>query len=166
MSCFKDPASVLRQAFKSLEPGGYLELQDAIFPFQYVGPPPTQAPFYKWMELVVAGAAKSGRPWNNAQHYKRWLEEIGFEDVVEKRFYLPMNTWPRGRYFKQISLYCQADLLKGLEAISLRTMQAMGWSVEEIRDFLPGVRENIHDTSIHAYLPLYVFIFSDASSRY
>lgn len=113
------------------------------------------------MELVVAGAAKSGRPWNNAQHYKRWLEEIGFEDVVEKRFYLPMNMWPKGDYFKQLSLYCQADLLRGLEAISLRTIGAMGWSAEEIRDFLPGVRRDIHDTSIHAYLPLYDLLFLD-----
>ena len=111
------------------------------------------------MDLVVTGAAKSGRPWNNAQHYKRWLEEIGFEDVVEKRFYLPMNTWAKGKYFKQLSLYCQADLLNGLEAISFRTMGAMGWSAEDIRSFLPGVRKDIHDTSIHAYVPLYVPLF-------
>ena len=110
------------------------------------------------MELVVSGAANSGRPWNNAQHYKRWLEEIGFEDVVEKRFYFPMNAWPKGDYFKQLSLYCQADLLRGLEAMSLRTIGAMGWSAEDIREFLPGVRRYIHDTSIHAYLPLYVLL--------
>jgi hypothetical protein len=78
------------------------------------------------MDLVVTGAAESGRAWNNVQHYKRWLEEIGFEDVVEKRFHLPMNAWAKGRYFKQLSLYCQADLLNGLEAMSFRTMGAMG----------------------------------------
>jgi hypothetical protein len=46
--------------------------------------------------------------------------------MVEKRFYLPMNAWAKGRYFKQLSLYCQADLLNGLEAMSFRTMGAMG----------------------------------------
>lgn len=71
-----------------------------------------------------------------------------------------MNGWAKGRYFKQLSLYSQANLLRGLEAMSLRTIGEMGWSAEEIRDFLPGVRRDIHDTSIHAYIPLYDSLFS------
>jgi hypothetical protein len=64
-----------------------------------------------------------------------------------------MNAWPKEDYFKQLSLYCQAELLRGGEAMSLRTRRAMGWSAEDITAFLPGVRRDIDDTSIHAYLP-------------
>ena len=111
---------------------------------------------YKWNELVVAGAAKSGRPWTNAQHYKQWMEEIGFEDVVEKKFFWPTNSWPKGAYFKQVAIYWQADILRGLEGISLKVIGALGWSAEEIRAFLPAVKKDIKDTSIHAYLPMLV----------
>ena len=107
---------------------------------------------YKWNEILVAGAAKSGRPWTNAQHYKRWMEQIGFEDVVEKFFYWPTNLWAKGAYFKEIALYWQKDLLNGLEAISLKVMGAMGWSAEAVRAFLDGVRKDVRDPSIHAYL--------------
>lgn len=154
LSCFKDPASVLQQAYKSLAPGGYLEIQDGAFPVSYIGEPPVDSAIYKWNEIVVAGAAKSGRPWTNAWNYKRWMEEIGFEDVVERHFYWPMNTWPKGDYFKLVARYCQADFLRGIEGISLKVMQMMGWTPDEIRPFLEKVKEDVRNPAIHAYLPM------------
>lgn len=156
LSCFKDPASVLQQAFNSLAPGGYLELQDGTFPFKYIGPPPIDSDVYKWNEIVVEGAAKSGRPWTNSQHYKRWMEEIGFEDVVEKIFYWPTNSWPKGAYFKTVAAYWQANILSGIEGISMKVMQQAGWTPEEIPPFLEKVKKDIKDTSIHAYLTIHV----------
>lgn len=82
------------------------------------------------------------------------MEEIGFEDVVEKSFYWPSSSWARGKYFKQIAMYFQEDILNGLEAISLRVMGLLGWSVDEIRAFLPAVRKDLKDTSVHAFLPM------------
>ena len=129
-------------------------MQDGTFPFQYIGEPPVNSDLYKWNQIVVAGAAKAGRPWTNAQHYKQWMEEIGFEDVVEKKFFWPTNGWPKGAYFKQVAAYWQADLLRGLEGISLKVMKVVGWSAEEIHAFLPAVQRDVKDTSIHAYLPM------------
>ena len=78
LSCFKDPREVLKSAFEALAPGGYLELQDGCFPLRYIGDPPVESNLYKWMEIVCQGAAKAGRPWTNAQFYRQWLEELGF----------------------------------------------------------------------------------------
>jgi Methyltransferase domain len=154
LSCFTDPASIIQKAFDSLAPGGYLELKDGTFPFKYIGEPPVDSDLYKWNEIVVAGAAKSGRPWTNAQHYKRWMEEIGFEDVVEKHFFWPSNGWPKGAYFKRVAAYWQENFLGGIEGISLKVMGLMGWSAEEIQVFLAKVRNDVKDPSIHAYLPM------------
>lgn len=88
-TCFKDPSFVIKQAFAALEPGGYLELQDGIVPFQYIGPPPIKSSFYKWNNLLVEGSVKGGRPWNNVQHYKKWMEETGFVSEVKKFYNLP-----------------------------------------------------------------------------
>ncbi|KAG9233730.1 S-adenosyl-L-methionine-dependent methyltransferase [Amylocarpus encephaloides] len=156
LTCFKDPRSVLREAFKALEPGGYLELQDGTFPFQYIDGVPRDSHLYKWNEIVVTGAAKSGRPWTNAQHYKEWMEEIGFVDVVEKNFYWPTNAWPKGEYFKKVAAYWQADFLNGIEGISLKVMTAMGWELEEIQVFIAEVRKDVKDVNIKAYLPINV----------
>jgi hypothetical protein len=104
--------------------------------------------------MIVAGSEKSGRSWTNAAHYKRWMEEIGFEEVVEKHFYWPTNTWAKGRYFKQLGMYVQEDLLIGLEGMSLKVMGVIGWSAEQVWPFLEEVRKDIKDTSIHAYIPM------------
>jgi hypothetical protein len=124
------------------------------FPFKYIGEPPTESAVYRWNEVLLAGGAKAGRPWTNVQHYKRWMEEIGFEDVVEKTFYWPASPWARGKYFKDLAMYFQEDLLNALEGVSLKVMGLAGWTVEEILVLLASVRNDIRDTSIHAFLPM------------
>jgi len=151
LSCFKDPKYVINEAFKSLAPGGYLELQDGIFPFNYVGEPPVHSDLYRWCELCVEGSTKIGRPWTNTINYKRWMEEVGFEDVVEKSFYWPTNSWAKGRYYKDIAAVFQADMLSGLEGASLKIIGALGWTPDEIRAFIVGVGKDLQDTSITSY---------------
>jgi hypothetical protein len=124
------------------------------FPFQYIGDAPTESALYKWNEVLIAGAQKGGRPWTNVQHYRQYMEDVGLVDIVEKTFYWPTSSWARGRYFKDVATYFQEDLLNGLEGVSLKVMGLMGWSVEEILVFLARVREDIKDTSMHAYLPM------------
>ena len=154
LSCFKDPKSVFKEAFDSLTPGGYFEMQDFIWPFQYIGDPPTESALYKWMAAIDEGAAKLGRPWHNVPHYKRWFEELGFEDVVEKKYYFPCNKWAKGKYYKELSVYAQTDLLNALEGLSLKVLCANGWTAEEVRAYLPAVRSDIQNTKTHMYGPV------------
>jgi hypothetical protein len=142
---------VINEAFKSLAPGGYLELQDGLFPFKYVGEPPTNSDLYRWGKLCVEGSTKIGRPWTNAVHYKRWMEEVGFEDVVEKDFYWPTSVWAKGKYYKQIAALFQADMLNGLEGVSLKVLGVLGWTADDIRAFIVGVGKDLQDTSITSY---------------
>jgi hypothetical protein len=110
--------------------------------------------------LVVAGAAKTGRPWTNVQHYKRWIEEIGFENVVEKTYYLPTNPWAKGRYFKDIAVLWHKDITSGLEGISLKVLGNLGWSVDEIHVFLAAVRDDFQEPEhslLHAYISVSSF---------
>jgi len=106
------------------------------------------------MELVVEAAAKAGRPWTNAQYYRQWLEELGFEEVVEKLSYIPTSQWAKGKYFKQLAVLFQEDLLNAAKGISLKTLGFLGWKPDDIREFLVKVREDIKNPSIHAYMPV------------
>ncbi|KAF7865930.1 hypothetical protein EAF04_006094 [Stromatinia cepivora] len=152
ISCFSDPSLVIRSAYNSLAPAGYLELQDLCFPPQYIGAPPTHTAFYKWSLLCTEGAAASGRPWNNALNYKRWMQDIGFEEVVEEKFFWPVNSWARGAYFKEIGGYVLRDLSNGLEGLSLKVLGGLGWKAEEVRMLVEEVRRDLYNTDIHAYL--------------
>lgn len=154
LSCFKDPGEVIRECFKNLWPGGWLEFQDGVFPMCYVGEIPTGSYLYRWNDLLLEGSAKMGRPWDNVQHYNRWFHEAGFENVVERRFYWPTNHWAKGPYFKTIAAYLQEDLLGNLEGISMRVLGSLGWSGDRMREFLEGVRRDFTDPNIHAYITI------------
>lgn len=81
---------------------------------------------------------------------------MGFVDVVEKTFYWPTSTWAKGRYYKQLAAVFQADMLNGIEGMSLKIIGKLGWTADKIRDFLVGVKKDLQDTSITCYLPIKV----------
>lgn len=54
------------------------------------------------------------------------MEDVGFEDVVEKSFYWLTSTWAKGLYYKEVALYWQKDLLYRLEGISLKAIGSVG----------------------------------------
>ncbi|KAK3326182.1 S-adenosyl-L-methionine-dependent methyltransferase [Apodospora peruviana] len=154
LSCFKDPSFVIKQAFNALAPGGYLEYQDGYFPMEFATPPPENCVLAKWNELLIAGAAASGRAWTNTRHYKRWFEEAGLVDVVQRHFYWPVNPWAKGKYYKTIGGYCQEDLLRAAEGMSLKVIGNLGWTPDAIREFLVGVKRDLKDTKIHLYVKI------------
>jgi hypothetical protein len=153
-TCFTDPSTVINSAYNSLAPGGWLELQDGTFPFQYIGEPPKESHMYKWNEIIIQGGEKARRPWTNVQHYKRWMEEAGLKNIMQKTFYWPINPWAKGQYYKQIGHLFRDNLLNGLEGISMKVMGMAGWQPEEIQVFLVGLRKEIEDSDMHAYLPM------------
>ncbi|KAI5865358.1 S-adenosyl-L-methionine-dependent methyltransferase [Durotheca rogersii] len=152
MSCFNDPAAVVRQAFAHLAPGGLMEFQDALFPMSYIGEAPTASALYRWNQLMMEGVGRLGRSWSNVQHYRRYFEEAGFVDIVEKRFYWPTSPWAKGLYYKTVAAYFQEDMLAGLEAMSLKVLGGLGMSPRQIREFVEDVKRDFLDTNLHAYL--------------
>jgi Methyltransferase domain len=154
-SCFKDPVAVFQKAYDALVPGGYFEMQDVYFKPHSIDGTVEGKPFAKWNEEVVEGAKKLGRDWHCVRHYKRWFEEMGFEDVVERRFCWPMNTWAMGKKMKTMGLWCMLNALEGVNSISLAIMtRVLGKSPEEVESALEEVRSDIKDTSIHSYWPV------------
>lgn len=109
--CFTDPRSVVAKAYDALSPGGYLELQDAIMPMQYIGDIPTSSYLYKWNCHVTEASIVAKRPWTNVKHYPEYFETVGFENIQVKKFYWPTNTWPEGEYLKHLSVYFQKDAM-------------------------------------------------------
>ncbi|PQE15134.1 hypothetical protein CJF31_00007224 [Rutstroemia sp. NJR-2017a BVV2] len=158
LSCFRSPKTVFTSAFNALAPGGYLELRDPIFPFQYATPPPKDCALVKWNNLILEASAKAGRPWNNGAHYKRWLEEIGFVDIVERREYAPMNPWAKGQRNKVLSIWVQRNVLMGLEALSMALFtRILGMEKREVEQLLLAVERDIKDKTIHCYSEGYDF---------
>ncbi|KAI2643643.1 S-adenosyl-L-methionine-dependent methyltransferase [Xylaria nigripes] len=157
-TCFEDPGSVIRRAYDNLEPGGYIEFQDGLFPFEWVGEPPRETALYRWNVLMVEGARRLGRSWSNVANYPRYFKEAGFEDIVQRRFYWPVSPWAKGEYFQTLAMYFQHDMIAGLEGLSMRVLKALGMTSDEISEFVEEVKEDFKNPELHAYVVI-TFIY-------
>ncbi|ORY65491.1 S-adenosyl-L-methionine-dependent methyltransferase [Pseudomassariella vexata] len=96
-SCFSDPKNVMRNAFGSMKPGGWIEFQDP-FTNELISVTGLMTcvgtAYQRWGQAVVRGvAAAVGRDIAVAPYYAAWLREVGFVDVVERRMIWPANPW-------------------------------------------------------------------------
>lgn len=101
VSCFDDAQSVLRKAHAALRPGGHIEIFDIVLRPRYAGDKRARA-LDNWCAAVCAAAAREGRDMQKAEKYKRWLEEIGFVDVVDVELVVPGNAWPEDDRMREI----------------------------------------------------------------
>ncbi|KAK1639699.1 hypothetical protein BDP81DRAFT_391771 [Colletotrichum phormii] len=120
---------MIEKAFERLEPGGYLELQDNMFPLMCRDDTMTDdfKP-YKWTKLVMEAAATMGRPVNVAASFKQMLEDAAFVDIEEKKAIWPYNPWPKDPKLKEL---------------------------EEATVFIIEVRNEHKKIGVHAYYDVY-----------
>ncbi|KAK1962343.1 methyltransferase domain-containing protein [Colletotrichum sublineola] len=148
---------MLAKAYENLEPGGYLELQDNMFPLQCQdGPMSDDFVPYKWTKLVVEAADKAGRSLAVAASFKQMLEEAGFVDVQEQKAKWPFNPWPKDQKLKHLGAWSQASALMGIEAVSMGLFtRVLDWSPEETTVFCAEVRNAHKKIGVQAYYDVY-----------
>lgn len=99
-----------------------------------------------------------GKDWNRVPRYKEYLEELGFVDVVERKFPCPIGPWAKGEKNKTLGVWGRANLLQGLGALSMAIMtRGLGMTPAEVELLLVDVRNDINkngDESIHVYAPM------------
>ncbi|KAF8860843.1 S-adenosyl-L-methionine-dependent methyltransferase [Acephala macrosclerotiorum] len=154
----RDFPHLISQVYTALKPGGWIEFQCI---YGAVGCDdeslPADCDFRKFNKYVLAAAKHMGCPLEDAEKYKQWFEEAGFEAVVEKKYKIPSNPWPKDPRLRLIGAFELEMFLNGLEGMSLRLFErAMGWSAEETTVFLTGVRKDIRNQRFHVYYPFYV----------
>ncbi|KAK1542846.1 methyltransferase domain-containing protein [Colletotrichum paranaense] len=157
-AAFKDRAEFVAKAFENLEPGGYLEIQDNVFPLLCTdGTMPEDSLIYQWSKLIMEGTDLIGQPLNDAPKFKKMLEDAGFEDVQERKEIWPIGTWPeRGTKEHELGMWCRSITMESLEALSLALFtRVLGWSREETVVFCAGAREELRQQKVHAYFDVY-----------
>lgn len=112
--------------------------------------------YYKWNDLFLAGLDSINRDARPGPKLRSYAEAAGFINIREEMFKIPLGPWPKDPELKQIGLIDLVQLLDGLEGFSLKTLEALEWSRNEIEVFLASVRRDMKSGGFHAYAPLYV----------
>jgi metalloendopeptidase OMA1, mitochondrial len=156
--CFADfRQQIVKRAFDYLEPGGWMESQE-LYPTVYCDDDtlkPDNA-FLEWSNQVDEAWMTVGRPIRIGNKLKDWYKSVGFVDVHEEIFKLPLNGWPKDPKFKMLGRFNGMNLREGLAGFSFRPFnQAFGWTHEETEIYLTEVKKALMDRKVHYYNNVY-----------
>lgn len=132
----------MRQAFDNLEPGGWFETQD--FNCDSQSDDGTLLPdsaLQRWFDDMNAASEIIHRPLSQAHLAKNWLAEVGFVDIHEKCYKIPLNGWAKDPRYKALGKLWEQNWMSGLSGWSMSLFtQVLGRTPEEVevRLLLPG----------------------------
>lgn len=148
---------VYAEIYKSLSPGGWVEIADV--DLGSVPLPPggitdmSQLPMPTLRRLytgVMEASFKSGRPLGTYYMNPSYLEEAGFTDIQMTQVNVPVGQWHKDEKQKSIGKLMQVVMLERLEACFHRLLTRWGdkekvWTVEEIESAVEVARAEMGD---------------------
>lgn len=106
---------------------------------------------------MLDAASRLGHPLNSIGLASSMMRDAGFVHIVSIPFRWLMNHWPKGKKYKALGMWCQENIVSGLEAMSLALFtRGLGCSYEEVVCFITRARGDMRDVGIHAYWPIWV----------
>jgi SAM-dependent methyltransferase len=145
---------LFEQSYANLRPGGWIELFDAVFPIvSDDGSLPPDSALLRWSRLMNEAPKRMGRSLDSALAYRSQLARAGFVNIREHLFKWPVSAWPKDPAYKEIGAWTMRNLVDGAEGMCLALFtRNFGWSVEQVRDLLEGVYEDLRNKQYHAYI--------------
>nr|XP_036580142.1 methyltransferase domain-containing protein [Colletotrichum truncatum]KAF6787974.1 methyltransferase domain-containing protein [Colletotrichum truncatum] len=147
-----DWPKLVANIFDHLNPGGWVEFQD--MDGKYYSDDGTyteEHAMYQWNKKFIEACEAMGRTARPGPQLEGWVRHAGFQNVVHRRFKVPIGPWPRDPHFKDVGMLNLVQLLEGLEGFSLKVFcgflgQSEGW----LRELLGKVREEMKSAAVHA----------------
>lgn len=91
------------------------------------------SPLHRWAAEMNAAAEAIQRPLSQSDKVKRWYDEVGFVDVREKVYKVPMNGWAKDPRYKALGKLWETNFLGGLSGFTLSLFtQVLGRKREEV----------------------------------
>ncbi|KAK1710120.1 hypothetical protein BDP67DRAFT_521797 [Colletotrichum lupini] len=81
------------------------------------------------------------------------MRDIGYINVAYSTFKWPLNTWPKDEHYQTLGHFNHENYMEGIEGFTLAPFtRALKWSREAVDMFLVGVRNDLRNRYIHAYI--------------
>ncbi|KAI8239240.1 UMTA protein [Colletotrichum sp. SAR 10_96] len=155
-----DWPALYKQAFDHLIPGGYTEIKeiDITTRSQAHGEDlPEDHIFRRWAKVFFEATDKLGKTLTQTHNrgIAKALEAAGYVDIVEKRYSIPIGSWPADPKMKEVGecnwLYNDQSL-EGFALFLLK--EIMGWEYAEILVFVAEMRQALKDPKLQAFFHL------------
>ena len=137
------------QAYKVLQPGGFLELQELSIPLDSPDGSVTESTaLWTWGQKVREACAKLSIDTMAATKLAERMKSQGFEKVNHVNLLCPLGPWAKGQREKRLGYMARKDLYEGIDAISKRLLILGGDSEDEVDAFLARCKEELLDPTV------------------
>ncbi|KAI9712959.1 MAG: hypothetical protein M1812_006706 [Candelaria pacifica] len=142
-----------RECMKCLKPGGYIEqLEFSILAKCDDGSSADNEALRLWGEYGFAAGEKHGKTFKVVDNMKGWIEEGGFENVVEQRYKWPIGSWSSDPKLKEIGKWNLVHWEEGVEGWCMMGMtRFLGFSYNQVQAFLGELRLALRNRDYHLY---------------
>lgn len=147
-------STLFGEAFQSLKPGGWLEMQEFDVWFRSEeGELPADSKIMEWQQYLDQASLMFGKRLNIANQFKEKMIGVGFEDVRDDIIKVPIGAWPKDRRLKEQGRWLQAQMLDSIEPISLGYChRILKWSEVKTQVFMAGVRNEFLNNKTHLFV--------------
>lgn len=111
---------IAQQAFDTLTPGGWFESQE-LYPVPHCddGTLKPDSALGLWFRDFLNAAAQAQRPLTEACNLRSIYERVGFVNVHERVYKVPLNGWAKDAKLKEVGNMMEMNMQMGLSAFSL-----------------------------------------------
>jgi hypothetical protein len=127
-----------------------------MFPVQSANPKMEDTwPLRAWSMNMAQAILNDGIDPDPAPKFCSIMEDIGFVNVKEQPLQWPVGAWPKGDREKLIGRIMVDNCLQVCRpgAMGLFTKR-LGWSIDQVQEFLPSVERDIMDPKRCYYLQM------------
>ncbi|KAK3294381.1 uncharacterized protein B0H64DRAFT_463185 [Chaetomium fimeti] len=152
----KDVAGVLRRAYESLKPGGWIELQELCAEILCDdGSMPDDDPVKYMYELSHRAFSKFGMDVTLPKCLEPMLGDAGFENIQYVVKKVPIGPWARDKTLRVIGMYQKMAVQDLMPVLPGRPFTALGMSQTESQVTLAHARQGLANRGVHRYFHYY-----------
>ncbi|KAH7321463.1 putative Demethylmenaquinone methyltransferase [Rhexocercosporidium sp. MPI-PUGE-AT-0058] len=143
IGAFEDWNHIYREAYKTIKPGGYIEVVDleiAAFPTYF----PDNPMVVRWFNTFLEATKIAGRPMTTDHLEPEVLASAGFTNISATTKSIPCGVWPSENQERKMGLHFMSVIYDGIEAVSLRLfVEQLGWEPEDVTKLCKEVAKPI-----------------------
>lgn len=155
LSFAADHDAIFKNAYDNLNPGGWAEFHEWLLVVQ------SSNGFSKgrglvlkeWSDLCVEGARRQGKDMKISLKFKPMLQALGFENLVQLKYDVPLNPWIPDPHLKRVAEMTLKTMQIAIRPFTKSTMGAgLGISTERQEEIMAQVSKDVSNTDVHGYM--------------
>ncbi|KAL1993936.1 hypothetical protein VTN49DRAFT_2605 [Thermomyces lanuginosus] len=155
---FKDIGKLVKQCYRSVKPGGWVEFQDwDAYPISQDGSL-SGTDLEKYYNEVYGAFEKTGVEVRPGIKLEQWFKDAGFVNIQVEKFVIPYGVWPKDARLKKVGAWAQIQAeASGYESVAMAVLTRFeNWKKEEVQILANKASADARRRDIHMMFNFYV----------